>query len=641
MRLLIIEDDTELATLLGRYLERHGFLVTAVRDGEDGILAFTRADVDVFDVVLTGGLLPRKNGYEVCTAIRALPHGKKPGLVLMSAAFRGAAARNHAFSTGADAYFTKPFVLNELREKLRELGARAKGIPVPTDAPASPASTPPTPAASKGTSSRPPTPVFEERAPAEKPRKLEATEVKTPTDVAAVLLLAARERFDGVLRFADGENELKVAYMRGIVVGAGDNLREHALGEWLRRQGRLTDAQARALDDRLSQTRERVAEALLALGFVTATEALGLVDLQVHARVRRALVWKGKVDLVEGEDAAEPLAAHALDVVEVLLRFALEPSHRKEADAFAVTRASELLERTADFDSGLVGFARLRRMSSLPQLLLERVSTIGEVAAIADAVEIWALWFAGLLRAQLDPPADPRSVPRAVKTSRGTGGLVDDDAVAAVARVLLKARRASVYQLLDVPHTTPTAAVLEGLHALEAAVGRDTLKNTNLGPAGSSARELWTLLEEHNFVFSDERRRKTYDADLGHIVVPLLPSVRPPTPTRTLLEVQMLVDSGALADAASMLGEFSVANPDDIEAMALRGHLAVLMGERDRGVALLYDAARRHPQAVRPLYYLGLLALIDGDKDQARQMLTECARRAPRDADVQRALKSI
>ncbi len=662
MRLLLIEDEPEIANLLSRYLQNQGFQVVHAKDGDAGLAAWTEAaDAGAFDVVLTDGLLPKKNGYDVCKAIRAHPRGRAVGLVLMSAAFRGAKARSDAYANGIDAYFTKPFVLVELRDRLKELALRGKPAattPKPASVPPSPLASPQVPAttaAKPGSSAPGPLGPGSTTTMAPPPKTDPKTETKTetktgpkpvarpfsggpvdnPADVARLLLTAARSRFEGVLRFVDGESVLQVAWLRGVVVGAGDNLREHALGEWLRRQGRLSDAQARALDERLGQTRERVAEALLALGFVTATEALKLVDMQAEARVRRALVWKGRVEVVKGADAAVSLATHAFDIVDVLLRFALEAGHQAEAERFKNERTGELLERTADFDSGLVAFARLRPMSTLPQMLLERVPTVGEAGDRSDALEVWSLWFGGLLRAHGDPPLEARSVPRIMKGTSAPAGLVDDDAVARVASLLLKVRGVSVYRLLDVPPTTSTEEVRQRLRGLIAGCGREALAGVKLGPATSAARELWTLLDELAFAFSDEQRRKSYDEDAS------LPPPAPPAPTTMLLEAQLLAAAGAVKEAVGLVETYAAAHPDDVEAVALRGHLCVLSGERDRGVALLVEAARRHPQAVRPLYYLALTALADGDKERARQMLAECLRRAPGDAEVLRAAAGL
>ena len=642
MRLLIIEDDAEIATLLGRYLERKGFSVTVVADGEAGLQAFTAADLDPFDVVLTDSLLPRKNGYDVCAAIRQLPHGRNVGVVLMTAGFGAPRARNDATASGIDAFFTKPFILSELRDKLWELARKNQvlGTSMPPVAELADSAAPAAPAApiSSSSSSGPSAlaavrPSTQGKAQAPQPR-VAAGPVGGSTQVAQLLLLAARERFEGVLRFIDGENELQIAYMRGVVVGATDNMQEHALGEWLRRQGRLTDAQARAVDERLATTRERVAEALLALGFVTAIEALSLVDLQVRARVRRALVWKGRIDVGSDPDAAIPLASQALDVTEVLLQFALEASHRDDAAAFATARAAERVERSADFNAGMTIFSALRPSSTVPQWLGERESTLAALVARTDAHEVWSLWFAGLLHAEFDPPADLRTVPRVVK-AKGLGGQVDPEAVAAVSRVLLKARRATVYRLLDLPTTAATATVLQGLQRMVTTVGRDAPGSTMLGAASVSARELWTLLDEHVFVFSDEQRRARYDAALPTAVS----AVRPPA--SKLLEAQVMVTAGALQAAELTLHEYLADHPTDVEGIALLGHIALCQHDRERGMALLGEAALRSPQSVRPVYYLALLAAREGEKDEARILLAECARRSPGNVDVLRAIVDI
>src|SRR6185503_13179427 len=83
--------------------------------------------------------------------------------------------------------------------------------------------------------------------------------VGSPRDVARALLTCARHRLDGVAVFADGASSLKLAFLRGVVVGAGDNLREHLLGERLYKQGKLSTDAMRVLNARIASSGERVA----------------------------------------------------------------------------------------------------------------------------------------------------------------------------------------------------------------------------------------------------------------------------------------------------------------------------------------------------------------------------------------------
>ena len=576
MNLLLVEDDSEISQLLLRYLTRQGFVVTHVGDGIAAIAAFNAASTTTspFDVVLTDGLLPGKNGYQVAQAIRGTAAGARVGLAMMSAAFRGNRARTDALNSGMDAYFAKPFVLSELRDSLITLARRHRtaigaplaplpsaatptGLPARETAPpfagigrppsvdAAPPAVPRSPtrpfagigrpatadlsAPATSTSTVTPVRLAEPRATSGgfggvgrattgsfggvgRPAPLPST-VGSAAEVARLLLAASRRRFDGVLRLADGPRVLQLAWLNGVVVGAADNAPEHALGQWLFNQGRLTREQLAVLDERLRVSKERVAEAMLALGFVTGTEALALVEAQARARVRRCLSLQGNVTFVDGGDAAGAMAVGIIDIVEVILGVGLEAAQQAQAQAFVTAHGREVLLRTPDFDSGLVAFARLRPTSTLPAKLLERSFTVDEAASV-DKAELYAMWLAGLVRVAADADPGPRSVARAVKSSVGAQGTVDEVIVHRIAGLLLRARGVSIYRLLEVSASSTTAEVQRRLRVLQEEIGREALATARLGPATSAARELWTILEEAVFIFADERRRQSYDEDL-------------------------------------------------------------------------------------------------------------------------------
>jgi DNA-binding response OmpR family regulator len=497
MNLLLVEDDAEISQLLQRYLARQGFEVTHVIDGAVAIQAFATAATtkNPFDVVLTDGLLPGKTGYQVAQAIRATPAGRRVGIAMMSAAFRGNRAKTDALNSGMDAFFAKPFVLAELRDTLVSLARRhreAIGAPLPPLATA-PLTTPARPVAGVGSPN--------------------GVEVDGPIAVARLLLATSRRRFDGLVCFTDGTRELKLAFLNGVVVGASENVPEHALGQWLVNQGRLTKEQLLVLEQRLRERKERVIEALLALGYVGGAEALQLVEAQARSRVRRALHVTGRVTLVDGVDAASALAVGIVDLVEVVLTVGLESQQQPLAATFVARFGREALLRTADFDSGLVAFARVRPSSVLPQKLLEQQHLTVEAAAAVDKGEVFAMWLAGLLQVPSDAAIGSKALPRAVKSSV-VGGAVDENTVHRVVALLMRARGASIYRMLEMPTSSSSFDVLQRLRALNEEIGRDALATARLGPATSAARELWTIIEEGVFVFADERRRKSYDEDM-------------------------------------------------------------------------------------------------------------------------------
>jgi CheY-like chemotaxis protein len=455
-----------------------------------------------FDVVLTDGLLPGRNGFQVAQAIRASPGGSRVGLAMFSGAFRGTRAQADAAHAGFDAYYAKPFVLTDLRDGLLALAARTSGKswPLPGPSPGTASSTP-APAAQTVEARRSPGLVV----PA-------VQRVDGVASTARVLLEASRARFDGVIELRAGDATTQVAYLGGVVVGVTDTMPEHALGAWLIGQGRISPAQGAALDARVAATNERVGEALVSLGFVSGPEALSMMEAQARNRLRRALVVQGEARATEGIEAARRHAIGSIDVVEQVLAVALAGDCREAAAAFVEAHGQDLVQRTVDFDSGIVAFARLRPQSLLPPALMAATSTV-RLLSVPDPLEMYAIWVAGLVHVGASAPDAVRALPRAM-ASQGRGRVVNSATIDRVVSLVLRARGGHVYQLVDLPTGAPRADVLRCLTALNHSVGREALKSEVLGPAMPVARELWTMIEEGLFVFADERRRRVYDEDL-------------------------------------------------------------------------------------------------------------------------------
>jgi DNA-binding response OmpR family regulator len=120
--LLMIEDDTRLAQMVGEYLERSGFDVTHAADAKAGLQlleeppAGTNPDLVVLDL-----MLPDLDGLEVCRRVRSLPGetGKVP--VLMLTAKGDPMDRIVGLELGADDYLPKPFEPRELLARLKAI----------------------------------------------------------------------------------------------------------------------------------------------------------------------------------------------------------------------------------------------------------------------------------------------------------------------------------------------------------------------------------------------------------------------------------------------------------------------------------------------------------------------------------------
>jgi DNA-binding response OmpR family regulator len=119
MRVLVVEDQTELADSVARVLRREGM---AVDVAYDGAAALERAAVVDYDVVVLDRDLPVVHGDQVC---RTLVARESPSRVLMLTASTTVAERVEGLGLGADDYLPKPFAYAELVARVRAVGRRA------------------------------------------------------------------------------------------------------------------------------------------------------------------------------------------------------------------------------------------------------------------------------------------------------------------------------------------------------------------------------------------------------------------------------------------------------------------------------------------------------------------------------------
>jgi two-component system, OmpR family, phosphate regulon response regulator PhoB len=113
-RVLVVDDEPMVRDVLSRYLERNGFDVDAVADGERALEAF---DARRPDLVLLDLMLPRVDGFEVFRRIRA--RGDSP--VIMITARGETTDRIVGLEVGADDYISKPFSPGEVVARVRSV----------------------------------------------------------------------------------------------------------------------------------------------------------------------------------------------------------------------------------------------------------------------------------------------------------------------------------------------------------------------------------------------------------------------------------------------------------------------------------------------------------------------------------------
>jgi len=114
---LVVEDEPNIVDSLSFLMKQAGLTVQVARDG-DAALRFMESRVP--DLVLLDVMLPRRDGYDVCRAIRANPAWRDVKVIMLTAKGREL-DRRKGLELGADDYVTKPFSTREIVERVRRL----------------------------------------------------------------------------------------------------------------------------------------------------------------------------------------------------------------------------------------------------------------------------------------------------------------------------------------------------------------------------------------------------------------------------------------------------------------------------------------------------------------------------------------
>ena len=115
MRILIAEDDENMCKILKIYLQKEGYHVDNVLNGEDAV---SYLELNKVDLLLLDWMLPRKNGIEVCQEIKQM---NLPVKIIMITAKTTTENELLGLTVGADDYIRKPFDMNVLLLRIKKL----------------------------------------------------------------------------------------------------------------------------------------------------------------------------------------------------------------------------------------------------------------------------------------------------------------------------------------------------------------------------------------------------------------------------------------------------------------------------------------------------------------------------------------
>ncbi len=125
-RILLVDDERSVQTLLSYPLRKDGYQVTSALDGREALERFGEAR---FDLVILDLMLPKLDGVEVCRQLRR--HSQVP--IIMLTAKGSETDKVAGLEVGADDYITKPFSMREFRSRVKAALRRSRMVGGPPD----------------------------------------------------------------------------------------------------------------------------------------------------------------------------------------------------------------------------------------------------------------------------------------------------------------------------------------------------------------------------------------------------------------------------------------------------------------------------------------------------------------------------
>lgn len=263
--ILLCDDDLGVRRSLTDRLEQEGWRVLNERDGDWALRALERRRVDA---VVLDVLIPNVNGFQVAERLRALPHGRHVGIVMLTGIFRGSRYRNEAILRyGLLDYLDKPVDLDRLVKVLRGSFARMPAEEArETIAPAPPPPKPP----------KPKDPWRGNLRRTAFPRLL----FRLHDERATGGLFLVRDKVKKIVYFRDGHP----AFIKS-------NLLDECLGRVLCRERIVTRAECAESVRRMRVDRRQQGSVLVAMGVISPQNLRHGLELQLQVKLFELFDW--------------------------------------------------------------------------------------------------------------------------------------------------------------------------------------------------------------------------------------------------------------------------------------------------------------------------------------------------------------
>ncbi len=128
-KLLLVDDDPILLTLLAKLLRHRGHTVSEAVSGEE---CLARATAEKFDLIMTDVMMPDMDGYQLTQQLRAHPAARDTAILIVTASLEGP-DQEIARAAGADGYDVKTVNMSRLNETIESLLAARQASQIKTD----------------------------------------------------------------------------------------------------------------------------------------------------------------------------------------------------------------------------------------------------------------------------------------------------------------------------------------------------------------------------------------------------------------------------------------------------------------------------------------------------------------------------